>query len=113
VPTEVTARMPRGHGVPTLIWLSGVKQRKRPLSTLAKWLGLLLYTRAYAGAEPDVATSDHSDIRGLVTGKTYLRRGAASVYERESSCLIHIGWPRILLTWFCPRICPGYCVSAS
>jgi hypothetical protein len=38
-----------------------------------------VYSRAHAGAEPSVATFDHSDIRGLVTGKTCLRRGAASV----------------------------------
>ena len=49
-----------------------------------------------------VATSDHSDIRGLVTDKTCLRRGAAFVSQREFSYLIHIGGnedsPYVVLT---------------
>lgn len=35
----------------------------------------------------DIATVDHSDMRGLVTDLTSLRRGAVLLYSRGSSLL--------------------------
>lgn len=39
------------------------------------------------GVEGDLATVDHSDMRGLVTDLTSLRRGAALLYSRGSVLL--------------------------
>ncbi len=39
------------------------------------------------GVEGDLATVDHSDMRGLVTDLTSLRRGAALLYSRGSALL--------------------------
>ena len=38
----------------------------------------------FQGAEGNYATVDQSDIRGLVTNMTFLRRGAALLYFRGS-----------------------------
>jgi hypothetical protein len=54
---------------PKLIWLSVVNKKKILLSTFCKRLNWDVYSRAYAGAEPDLATSDRSDIRGLDTAR--------------------------------------------
>jgi len=68
-----------------LFWCSGdtmvvsCQQEKKFFCPLLQAVMQFVYSRAYAGAEPSVATFDHSDIRGLVTGKTCFRRGAASV----------------------------------
>ena len=61
-----------------LIWLSVVKKKKVLLSTFASgYAGT--YIPGHMPGQNLLATFDHSDIRGLVTGKTCLRRGAASV----------------------------------
>lgn len=53
------------------------------------------------GTEGDIATVDHSDMRGLVTDLTSLRRGAALLYGRGSAIpnrRRHIGGPGVLHT---------------
>jgi hypothetical protein len=62
--------------------LSVVKKKKAPLSAFASgYAGT--YIPGHMPGQNLLATFDHSDIRGLVTGKTCLRRGAASVFKRE------------------------------
>ncbi len=53
-------------------------------------------------------TVDHSDIRGLVTDMTFLRRGAASGLPAgvRPGGLIPLGWARILLSVVAPLRLP-------
>jgi hypothetical protein len=64
---EFSLRFPKSDRL--LIWLSVVKKIKYLPANFCKRLCNFYLYRASAGAEPWVATFDHSDIRGLDTAR--------------------------------------------
>jgi hypothetical protein len=96
--------------MPTLIWLTLVKWKKhRPAPAFfdAGFLVVDVFQSTRRGGTV-LATVEYSDIRGLVTDMTFLRRGAASCLRTgvRPGWAYPLGWSRILLSVVAPLRLP-------
>jgi hypothetical protein len=69
-----------------LIWLTVVKKKKPPLPTVFQRFLVLQFSKVLIGAEPFLRLLIvHSDIRGLVTVRSFFVAELPTIYKREFS----------------------------